>query len=116
MFMQLFNYKRKYKRLKLWQKKILYDWDAREKLKKGVDALSNAVKVTIGPKGRNVIIDRKYGSPQVTKDGVSVAREVELEDNVENMGAQMVKEVASKTNDQGWRRNYNRYHYGTSII
>ncbi|MGI6321680.1 MAG: chaperonin GroEL [Bacteroidales bacterium] len=81
-------------------KEILYDWDAREKLKKGVDALSNAVKVTIGPKGRNVIIDRKYGSPQVTKDGVSVAREVELEDNVENMGAQMVKEVASKTNDQ----------------
>lgn len=81
-------------------KEILYDWDAREKLKNGVDALSNAVKVTLGPKGRNVIIDRKYGSPQVTKDGVSVAREVELEDNVENMGAQMVKEVASKTNDQ----------------
>ncbi|MFA7107056.1 MAG: chaperonin GroEL, partial [Candidatus Izemoplasmatales bacterium] len=81
-------------------KEILYDWDARERLKKGVDALANAVKVTLGPKGRNVIIDKKYGAPQITKDGVTVAREIELSDPVENMGAQMVKEVASKTNDQ----------------
>ena len=81
-------------------KEIIYDWDAREGLKKGVDALANAVKVTLGPKGRNVIIDKKFGSPQITKDGVTVAKEIELENAVENMGAQMVKEVASKTNDQ----------------
>ena len=81
-------------------KEILYDWDARERLKKGVDSLANAVKVTLGPKGRNVIIDKKYGAPQVTKDGVTVAKEIELKDPIENMGAQMVKEVASKTNDQ----------------
>ncbi len=81
-------------------KEILYDWDARERLKKGVDTLANAVKVTLGPKGRNVIIDKKYGAPQITKDGVTVAKEIELLDAVENMGAQMVKEVASKTNDQ----------------
>ncbi len=81
-------------------KDILYDWDAREGLKKGVDALANAVKVTLGPKGRNVIIDKKFGAPQITKDGVTVAKEIELKDAVENMGAQMVKEVASKTNDQ----------------
>ena len=81
-------------------KDILYDWDAREGLKKGVDSLANAVKVTLGPKGRNVIIDKKFGAPQITKDGVSVAKEIELKDPVENMGAQMVKEVASKTNDQ----------------
>lgn len=81
-------------------KQIMYDWDAREGLKKGVDALANAVKVTLGPKGRNVIIDKKFGAPQITKDGVSVAKEIELSEAVENMGAQMVKEVASKTNDQ----------------
>ena len=81
-------------------KEIIYDWDAREGLKKGVDALTNAVKVTLGPKGRNVIIDKKFGSPQITKDGVTVAKEIELENAIENMGAQMVKEVASKTNDQ----------------
>ncbi len=81
-------------------KEIIYDWDAREGLKKGVDALANAVKVTLGPKGRNVIIDKKFGSPQITKDGVTVAKEIELENAIENMGAQMVKEVASKTNDQ----------------
>jgi len=80
-------------------KEILYDIEARDKLKKGVDALADAVKVTLGPKGRNVIIDKSYGAPSVTKDGVTVAREIELEDAVENMGAQMVKEVASKTND-----------------
>ncbi|MDD2413207.1 MAG: chaperonin GroEL [Bacteroidales bacterium] len=81
-------------------KEIIYDWDAKERLKKGVDSLANAVKVTLGPKGRNVIIDKKYGAPQITKDGVTVAKEIELSDAVENMGAQMVKEVASKTNDQ----------------
>jgi chaperonin GroEL len=81
-------------------KDILYEWNAREGLKKGVDALANAVKVTLGPKGRNVIIDKKFGAPQITKDGVTVAKEIELKDAVENMGAQMVKEVDSKTNDQ----------------
>lgn len=81
-------------------KEIKYDWDAHENLKKGVDALTNAVKVTLGPKGRNVIIDKKFGAPQITKDGVTVAKEIELENSIENMGAQMVKEVASKTNDQ----------------
>ena len=80
-------------------KKIQFDIEAREGLKKGVDALVNAVKVTLGPKGRNVIIGKSFGGPQVTKDGVTVAKEIELEDALENMGAQMVKEVASKTND-----------------
>ena len=80
-------------------KKIQFDIEARDGLKRGVDALADAVKVTLGPKGRNVIIGKSFGGPQVTKDGVSVAKEVELEDPLENMGAQMVKEVASKTND-----------------
>jgi chaperonin GroEL len=80
-------------------KKINFDIEARDKLKKGVDALANAVKVTLGPKGRNVIIDKKFGAPTVTKDGVSVAKEIELKDPIENMGAQLVKEVASKTAD-----------------
>ena len=80
-------------------KEIKYNVEAREMLKEGVDALSNAVKVTLGPKGRNVIIDKKFGAPQITKDGVTVAKEVELEDAIANMGAQMVREVASKTND-----------------
>lgn len=80
-------------------KDIIFDLKARDRLKTGVDELSNAVKVTLGPRGRNVIIDKSFGSPQITKDGVTVAKEVELKDNVENMGAQMVKEVASKTND-----------------
>ena len=80
-------------------KDIRYNVEARELLKEGVDALCNAVKVTLGPKGRNVIIDKKFGAPQVTKDGVTVAKEVELEDTFANMGAQMVREVASKTND-----------------
>ncbi len=79
---------------------ILFEKDARDKLKAGVDKLANAVKVTLGPKGRNVIIDKKFGAPSVTKDGVSVAKEIELEDPIENMGAQMTKEVASKTADQ----------------
>jgi chaperonin GroEL len=78
---------------------INYDMEARDALKRGVDKLANAVKVTLGPKGRNVVIDKKFGAPTVTKDGVSVAKEIELEDPVENMGAQMVKEVASKTAD-----------------
>jgi len=80
-------------------KEIYFDVEAREKLKKGVDALANAVKVTLGPKGRNVVIGKKFGAPHVTKDGVSVAKEIELKDPIENMGAQMVKEVASKTAD-----------------
>ena len=80
-------------------KEIKYNVEARELLKEGVDALANAVKVTLGPKGRNVIIDKKFGAPHITKDGVSVAKEVELENNFANMGAQIVKEVASKTND-----------------
>ncbi|MCB9170426.1 MAG: chaperonin GroEL [Flavobacteriales bacterium] len=80
-------------------KNIQFELDARDRLKKGVDSLANAVKVTLGPKGRNVIIDKKYGAPSVTKDGVTVAKEIELKEPVENMGAQMVKEVASKTAD-----------------
>jgi chaperonin GroEL len=80
-------------------KQIEYDSDARAKLKAGVDKLANAVKVTLGPRGRNVVIEKKFGAPTSTKDGVSVAKEVELEDSVENMGAQMVREVASKTSD-----------------
>jgi len=80
-------------------KEIRFNTDAREKLKSGIDALANAVKVTLGPKGRNVVIQKSFGAPAVTKDGVTVAKEIELEDPVENMGAQMVKEVASKTAD-----------------
>ncbi len=81
-------------------KEIKFDVDVRSKMKEGADALADAVKVTLGPKGRNVVIDKKFGAPQVTKDGVTVAKEVELEDRYANMGAQMVKEVASKTNEQ----------------
>src|SRR4026209_377802 len=80
-------------------KELLFDVEARAKLKKGVDALADAVKITLGPKGRNVVIDKKFGSPTITKDGVTVAKEVELADAIENMGAQMVKEVATKTSD-----------------
>ena len=80
-------------------KELLFNVDARAKLKKGVDHLAEAVKVTRGPKGRNVVIDKKFGSPTVTKDGVTVAKEIELSDPIENMGAQMVKEVATKTSD-----------------
>ena len=81
-------------------KEIKFNVDVRSKMKDGADALANAVKVTLGPKGRNVVLDKKFGAPQVTKDGVTVAKEIELEDRFENMGAQMVKEVASKTNEQ----------------
>jgi chaperonin GroEL len=80
-------------------KLINYDTEARAALKKGVDQLANAVKVTLGPKGRNVVIDKKFGAPTITKDGVTVAKEIELSDPIENMGAQMVREVASKTSD-----------------
>ncbi len=81
-------------------KQIHFDTEARDRMKRGVDTLANAVKVTLGPKGRNVILDKKFGSPSITKDGVSVAKEIELKDPIENMGAQLVKEVASKTADQ----------------
>jgi len=80
-------------------KQILFDEAARKKILKGVELLARAVKVTLGPKGRNVLIDKKFGSPTVTKDGVTVAKEIELKDPFENMGAQMVREVASKTSD-----------------
>jgi chaperonin GroEL len=80
-------------------KEIKYGSKAREKMMKGVDTLANAVKVTLGPKGRNVLLEKSWGSPKISKDGVTVAKEIELEDRFENMGAQMVKEVASKTSD-----------------
>ena len=80
-------------------KQILFDEEARRALGRGVDALANAVKVTLGPKGRNVVLDKKYGAPTITNDGVTIARDIELEDPFENMGAQLVKEVATKTND-----------------
>ena len=81
-------------------KDIRFDVSARDGLRAGVDALADAVKVTLGPKGRNVIIEKSFGAPSVTKDGVSVAKEIVLEDKIQNLGAQMVKEVASKTNDE----------------
>ena len=80
-------------------KQILFDEEARRALGRGVDALANAVKVTLGPKGRNVVLDKKFGAPTITNDGVTIARDIELEDPFENMGAQLVKEVATKTND-----------------
>lgn len=80
-------------------KEVKFGREARERLVRGVDILANAVKVTLGPKGRNVVIDKSFGAPRITKDGVSVAKEIELEDKFENMGAQMLREVASKTND-----------------
>src|SRR5579871_4612370 len=80
-------------------KQLFFDIEARNKMKRGVDTLANAVKVTLGPKGRNVVLEKKFGAPSITKDGVTVAKEIELEDPIENMGAQMVKEVASKTAD-----------------
>src|SRR4029077_18000826 len=80
-------------------KEVRFSVDARDKMLRGVDILNNAVKVTLGPKGRNVILDKSYGAPRITKDGVTVAKEIELEDKFENMGAQMVREVASKTSD-----------------
>lgn len=81
-------------------KDVKFDTDARNRMLKGVNVLADAVKVTLGPKGRNVVLDKSFGAPRITKDGVSVAKEIELEDKFENMGAQMVKEVASRTNDE----------------
>src|SRR5262249_61691070 len=80
-------------------KDVRFAGDAREKMLRGVDILANAVKVTLGPKGRNVVLDKSFGAPRITKDGVTVAKEIELEDKFENMGAQMAREVAQKTND-----------------
>src|SRR6187397_605167 len=80
-------------------KEVRFSTDARDRMLRGVDILANAVKVTLGPKGRNVVLDKSFGAPRITKDGVTVAKEIELEDKFENMGAQMVREVASKTND-----------------
>ncbi len=80
-------------------KDVKFSGDARDRMLRGVDILANAVKVTLGPKGRNVVIEKSFGAPRITKDGVTVAKEIELEDKFENMGAQMVREVASKTND-----------------
>src|SRR5213592_1072757 len=81
-------------------KDVKFGVDARDKMLRGVDILANAVRVTLGPKGRNVVLDKSYGAPRITKDGVTVAKEIELEDKFENMGAQMLKEVASKTSDE----------------
>src|SRR5437588_4503777 len=81
-------------------KEVRFSDNAREKMLRGVDILANAVRVTLGPKGRNVVLDKSFGAPRITKDGVTVAKEIELEDKFENMGAQMVREVASKTSDQ----------------
>ena len=80
-------------------KEIVYGFEAREALKRGVNALADAVKITLGPKGRNVVLEKSFGAPAITKDGVTVAKEIELKDKIENLGAQMVKEVASKTAD-----------------
>src|ERR1700691_2776094 len=80
-------------------KEVRFSVDARDRMLRGIDILNNAVKVTLGPKGRNVVLDKSYGAPRITKDGVTVAKEIELEDKFENMGAQMVREVASKSND-----------------
>src|SRR5881296_2167717 len=80
-------------------KQLAYDADARSALKRGVDKVADAVRITIGPKGRNVVLDKKFGSPTITNDGVTIAKEIELEDPFENMGAQLVKEAATKTND-----------------
>ena len=83
------------------KKQILFSDEARRAIQRGVDQLVNAVKVTLGPKGRNVVLDKKFGSPTITKDGVTVAKEIDLEDSYENMGAQMIKEVAEKTSHPG---------------
>ena len=87
-------------------KDVKFGTDARERMLRGVDILANAVKVTLGPKGRNVVLDKSFGAPRITKDGVTVAKEIELADKFENMGAQMVKEVASRTSDSRRRRHH----------
>src|SRR6516225_745297 len=81
-------------------KEVRFSTDARDKMLRGIDVLANAVRITLGPKGRNVVLDKSFGAPRITKDGVTVAKEIELDDKFENMGAQMVREVAQKTNDQ----------------
>src|SRR5262249_44355191 len=91
--------KPRFRRNTMAAKEVRFHGDARERMLRGVDILANAVKVTLGPKGRNVVIEKSFGAPRTTKDGVTVAKEIELEDKFENMGAQMVREVASKTND-----------------
>ena len=95
-------------------KNIFFGTDARAKMLSGVNKLADAVKVTLGPKGRNVVIDKSFGAPRITKDGVSVAKEIELKDKFENMGAQMVRDVANKTNDLGRRWNYDSDCINTS--
>ena len=93
-------------------KDVKFSVDARDRMLRGVDILANAVKVTLGPKGRNVVLDKSFGAPRITKDGVTVAKEIELEDKFENMGAQMVREVASKSSDSGRRRHHHRDRAG----
>ena len=93
-------------------KDVRFAGDARGRMLRGVDILAEAVKVTLGPKGRNVVIDKSFGAPRITKDGVSVAKEIELSDKFENMGAQMVREVASRTNDSGRRWHHHRHRAG----
>ena len=90
-------------------KDVRFSTDARDRMLRGVDILANAVKVTLGPKGRNVVLDKSFGAPRITKDGVTVAKEIELADKFENMGAQMVREVASKTSDRRRRRHHDRH-------
>jgi len=114
-------------------KEILYGEDARRALERGINQLADTVKVTMGPKGRNVVLDKKYGTPQITNDGVTIAREIDLDDIFENQGAQLVKEVATKTNDvagdgtttatllghqdqrRGRRRHYHRHSVGAGV-
>ena len=95
---------------------IKFDTEARTKMLQGVETLANAVKVTLGPKGRNVVLDKSYGAPRTTKDGVTVAKEIDLHDKFENMGAQMVKEVASKTNDEAGDGTTTAIILGQSIV
>ena len=93
-------------------KEVKFSGDARDRMLRGVDILANAVKVTLGPKGRNVVLDKSFGAPRITKDGVTVAKEIELEDKFENMGAQMVREVAPEDQRHGRRRHHHRDRAG----
>ena len=97
-------------------KQIIYGEQSRQAILRGVNQLADAVKVTLGPKGRNVVLDKKFGSPTITKDGVTVAKEIELKDPLENMGAQMVREVASKTSGRGRRRHHDGHGAGTGHL
>ena len=97
-------------------KDVRFSTDARDRMLRGVDILTNAVKVTLGPKGRNVVIDKSYGAPRITKDGVTVAKEIELADKFENMGAQMVREVASKTTRRRRRRHHDGHGSRAAIV